>query len=360
MGSNGHNLYGQIFNKKLKKQGAQFKINTSEVDAKTSMSVITNDTGGFTVVWSASANSNNLRDNTLNLQKFDDAAKKEGSEITIANTALYSTHTSPQIIKLVDGEFIVVSNRFIGTGEKQQVYAQRFDLNSNKKGQPFKIVESTIDHQYLVSVGKLLQGKIVVLWQEKAVHQEVLKQAILTGLIDSDSDGLSDHIEINTYKTDPNNPDSDSDGISDVLEALKYRTIEVAAKDSDGDGLSDEDELNIHNTDPHNADSDGDGLSDYQEVKQHLTDPNSLDSDNDGLTDAQELALNLNPLKADSDGDGTNDFQEVSVTNNPISVDEDYQYDASSKRLDKIVIQNAENVTYQYDTAGKLINSGRE
>lgn len=59
--------------------------------------------------------------------------------------------------------------------------------------------------------------------------------------------------------------DSDGDGITDEEEA-KLGTDPNSA-DSDGDGLSDYDEINTHKTNPNNPDSDGDGFTDSQEVE---------------------------------------------------------------------------------------------
>ena len=81
---------------------------------------------------------------------------------------------------------------------------------------------------------------------------------------DTDSDGLNDGYEVNTYVTDPNDADSDDDG------------------------LNDGDEVNTYVTDPNDADSDDDGLNDGDEVNVYLTDPNDADSDDDGLNDGFE------------------------------------------------------------------------
>ena len=95
----------------------------------------------------------------------------------------------------------------------------------------------------------------------------MMKSSLLTdpNVIDSDSDGLSDGFEVNTYSTNPLDSDSDDDQLSDGVE------------------------VSIHSTDPINADSDDDGLSDGAEISTHLTNPNSSDSDSDGLSDEQEI-----------------------------------------------------------------------
>jgi hypothetical protein len=79
-------------------------------------------------------------------------------------------------------------------------------------------------------------------------------------VLDTDSDGVIDALEIFINGTDPNN------------------------SDSDGDGLSDGEELWIYSTDPLNADSDGDGLSDGFEAE-NGGDPN------DGTDGGQQFLI---------------------------------------------------------------------
>jgi len=108
--------------------------------------------------------------------------------------------------------------------------------------------------------------------------------------LDSDEDGIPDHIE--------GNADPDGDGIPNSLD-----------DDSDGDGISDAIEGQALGKDPCNVnpvDSDGDGLDDYVDT----------DSDGDGILDSTEGASDpdgdgeSNYLDEDSDGDGILDADE--------------------------------------------------
>ena len=84
----------------------------------------------------------------------------------------------------------------------------------------------------------------------------------------SDRDGLINKIE-ESLGTDKNNADSDSDGLSDGLEVSTYSTDPLVA-DSDGDGLSDGAEVNTYKTDPLVSDTDGDSVGDGEEVQEGL------------------------------------------------------------------------------------------
>ena len=142
---------------------------------------------------------------------------------------------------------------------------------------------------------------------------------------DTDGDNLTDGEEVLEYKTDPLNPDTDGDGLSDGLEVKTYKTDPLNA-DTDGDGLSDGEEVLTYSTDPLKPDTDGDGLTDYDEVKTYKTDPLKADTDEDGLKDGEEImTYKTNPLNQDSDADGLMDGEEVLKYNSdPLNPDTDY------------------------------------
>ncbi|MDP8220939.1 MAG: OmpA family protein [Candidatus Stygibacter frigidus] len=123
----------------------------------------------------------------------------------------------------------------------------------------------------------------------KAVIIEPVKE------VDSDGDGLTDKIELEQYKTNPNNSDSDSDGLKDGEEVLKYMT-DPNNPDTDNDGLKDGEEVLKYKTSPLKSDTDGDGLSDNQEIMKYLSDPLLIDTDNGGMNDGAEVKTKRNPL----------------------------------------------------------------
>jgi hypothetical protein len=102
--------------------------------------------------------------------------------------------------------------------------------------------------------------------------------------LDSDQDGLLDHVETNTgVYVDENNTGTDPEN-----------------DDTDGDGVKDGDEVNIYHTNPVKKDTDGDGMPDGWEIQYRL-DPlvsdASADTDKDGITDLQEYCLGTDPTE---------------------------------------------------------------
>ncbi|AKQ69102.1 internalin, putative [Myxococcus hansupus] len=145
-------------------------------------------------------------------------------------------------------------------------------------------------------------------------------------VLDSDFDGIPDHIEIATG-TDPNNPDTDGDGIPDGVED-KNRNGRVDSgetdprlTDTDCDGLQDgpgrngfrgEDtngngRVDPGETDPTNPDTDGDGLLDGLEVGVTTAQAPRQDC---GYLGDEDPTTTTNPLNPDTDGDGIQDGAE--------------------------------------------------
>ena len=175
---------------------------------------------------------------------------------------------------------------------------------------------------------------------------------------DSDADGLTDGAEVNTHSTDPKNADSDADGLTDGAEVNTYNT-DPKDSDSDNDGLSDGAEVNTHNTDPKDSDSDNDGLTDGAEVNTHNTDPNNSDSDNDGLTDGNEVTVyETNPIDADTDNDGMPDGWEITFALNPKF--DDASIDVENDGLSNLVEYQNGSDPHDEDTDDDGLNDGYE
>ncbi|MCF6237243.1 MAG: hypothetical protein L3J79_00250, partial [Candidatus Marinimicrobia bacterium] len=143
---------------------------------------------------------------------------------------------------------------------------------------------------------------------------------------DSDNDGLSDGVEVNTYATNPLSEDTDGDGLGDAWEVANGLDPLVvgtdATDDEDADGLSNLAEFTA-GTDPNLADTDADGLTDGAEVNTYATDPLNVDTDGDGLPDGWEVNYGFDPLVAgtdatdDVDSDGRSNLQEFQDGTDP-------------------------------------------
>jgi hypothetical protein len=141
---------------------------------------------------------------------------------------------------------------------------------------------------------------------------EALYPTATDPIADTDGDGLINIIEHN-LGTDPTSIDSDSDGITDNLEVisgLDPNNASDAGADFDVDGLNNLTEVN-QGTSIYILDSDKDGLSDIAEVSgDMLSNPLNPDTDGDGVMDSMEILLGTDPSVSgdmsayDSDSDG--------------------------------------------------------
>ncbi|MBU2945544.1 Ig-like domain-containing protein [Zobellia uliginosa] len=128
--------------------------------------------------------------------------------------------------------------------------------------------------------------------------------------IDSDNDGIEDHLDI----------DSDNDGIPDNVEAqLTSSYIPRGTVDSDTDGLGNPYE-GTGNEGLTAIDTDLDGIPDYLD----------LDSDEDGLNDRVEAGFTLASNNLDNDGDGLlNDYDDVNTPDALYDTNDDQDNGAS-------------------------------
>ena len=133
-------------------------------------------------------------------------------------------------------------------------------------------------------------------------------------VVDSDSDGLPDHIE-EELGTSPTNPDTSGDGITDLVKLL-----------AGFDPQAYEPFVGCENLPEQDLDSTSDGLTDCDN-RVLGTDPSLIDSSGDGMPDVMEVRFGTNFLRRDAhldyDGDGVSNGDEIRQHTDPRSVDND-------------------------------------
>ncbi|MFO0842108.1 MAG: binary toxin-like calcium binding domain-containing protein [Gemmataceae bacterium] len=128
-------------------------------------------------------------------------------------------------------------------------------------------------------------------------------------IVDSDGDGLPDHVELRGWVVDVTQLDGSVES--------RQVTSNPRSADTDGDGLTDAVELNL-GADPRSADTDADQLGDFAEFTQVHSSPTKQDTDGDTLGDAREYTfLKTSPLLKDTDGDQIADNAELQGNRNP-------------------------------------------
>lgn len=128
-------------------------------------------------------------------------------------------------------------------------------------------------------------------------------------LVDTDSDGLSDNVEMRGWLVSVKGADGQT--------RTRAVTSDPAVEDTDGDGLNDAQEANLR-FDPRNTDTDDDQINDYAEFNEVYTNGLDQDTDHDGLDDFLEFTFfRTSPLFGDTDGDQIADFDEIIGSRNP-------------------------------------------
>lgn len=178
------------------------------------------------------------------------------------------------------------------------------------------------------------------------IVQVETNETVVSGVLDTDGDGLTDTFEIQ-QGMDPENADSNGNGINDgmdlftsneqpnEMQCLADETpieetpvdddTNLGFIDSDADGVSDAEDrfpndpsetvdLNGDglgdNANPFVIDTDGDGIDDDRELELGLN-PNNIDTDADGVADGDDQFPNDPSASADSDGDGVPDSRDA-------------------------------------------------
>jgi hypothetical protein len=176
--------------------------------------------------------------------------------------------------------------------------------------------------------------------------------------VDSDGDGLRDHVELlgwtviitNTNGTLSTRHVSSDPG--DPNQAVDSPT-NIAARDTDSDGVTDNEELH-GGIDPRNPDSDGDTLTDNQEWNVIYSDPTNQDTDGDGTQDGFEFySFRTSPVLADTDGDQISDTDEVLARNRDPRIADLPLHGIS---IGDVRLQIDERYTYE-DAQGKTVTS---
>ncbi|MDH5426336.1 MAG: hypothetical protein OEY29_15210 [Gammaproteobacteria bacterium] len=146
-------------------------------------------------------------------------------------------------------------------------------------------------------------------WQDLDASGDVSAGDILSGLPDTDLDGLMDYQESQGWTVNIIQLDGSV--------VTKTVTSNELLADTDGDNLSDFEEF-TNNADPRNADTDGDNITDYDEWNVVFSSMTDKDSDNDGLPDLDEYSFYFtSPVNVDTDGDGISDADEIDNNRNP-------------------------------------------
>lgn len=193
---------------------------------------------------------------------------------------------------------------YITTAVLNDAYSYTYPLSDDFDTRYFKVVQTTEDGRTAESVPFVVTKSengygVDFLDSDSDGLEDIYEKIIGTDVNDpdTDGDGLTDYQEVYITGTDPNKYDSVTEGVSDADAdpdgdgLSNAQEIELGTdpqnEDTDSDGLKDGEEINSYGTDPFLADTDGDGLEDIAEIE-FKSDPLNFDSDSNGIPDGDE------------------------------------------------------------------------
>jgi hypothetical protein len=152
--------------------GSEFQVNTyttanQETRTAGGSHVIVGADGRFVVVWSSFGQDGS--GHGIFGQRFDSAAGKLGSEFRVSS---YTTQTQfgPSVAADAGGNFVVAWWSFGQDGDRDGVFAQRYDSEGVARGGEFRVNSYTTSSQFNPSIGSDANGNFVVVWESRGQY----------------------------------------------------------------------------------------------------------------------------------------------------------------------------------------------
>ncbi|MGQ0675050.1 MAG: calcium-binding protein [Rhodospirillales bacterium] len=131
---------------------------------RTTPDVVELSGGGFVVVWQSSGQDGSSW--SVYMQQYDAAGVKIGTE-TRVNTTTSNAQEAPAIAALNNGGFVVAWESTAQDGDLDGVYMQRYDASGAKVGSEVRVNTVTAKDQSKPAITVLESGEYVVAWQSK-------------------------------------------------------------------------------------------------------------------------------------------------------------------------------------------------
>ena len=155
-------VFQQIFDANGNAVDADFSVNATSSNYQQDNAIAALDGGGFVVVWQSEGTGNVLKD--ICAQRYDAAGAAVGAEFKV-NATTSSNQTEPVATGLVGGGFVVTWSSNGQDGNKNGVFAQRFDASGNAVGGDIQVNTYTSRDQQTSEITALADGGFLVVWQ---------------------------------------------------------------------------------------------------------------------------------------------------------------------------------------------------
>ena len=157
-------IYAKRYNSTGIAQGAEFQVNTNTQTPyfQYNPTVAMDTAGNFVISW-ASSNQDGEK-NGIYAQRYNSAGMPQGVEFKV-NTKTLDDQVNPTIAIDAHGNFVISwqSNKQDGSG--YGIYAQRYNSSGVPQGVEFKVNTKTLDDQINPTVAMDAHGNFVISWQ---------------------------------------------------------------------------------------------------------------------------------------------------------------------------------------------------
>ena len=147
---------------------ASFQVNTHTEGAQNTPEVIALPDGGFLVVWCDEF----LDKNSLGIfyQRFDRLGFKVGIE-TRANAETYSTQSSPSVVLLPDGGWVIGWESFFQDGDSWGVFARAYNAFGEAENEEFQVNTRIEGFQQGMALAVLPSGVWMAAWEGREADE---------------------------------------------------------------------------------------------------------------------------------------------------------------------------------------------
>ncbi len=187
-------VYQQRFDASGAAVGGETHINTWQNNYVENPSITALSDGGWFVSWQSQGEDGNSYG--AYGQRYNSAGVAIGGEVHLTDRT-GGNQDSPRAALLSDGGFIVVYEDYNGGPAAYDVYAQRYDANSQKVGTDVMIsVPADYRQQYAPDVTAMSDGGYLVVWQ--ANGQDGDGYGIYTRRYDANGNAVTGEVQVNT------------------------------------------------------------------------------------------------------------------------------------------------------------------
>jgi hypothetical protein len=158
-----YGIYGQRYDALSRLYNGEFQVNSYTTNSQSSPVIVGLDAGGFVVSWVSSGQDGSS--NGIYARCFDELNQALGSDFRV-NSYTSGDQQSPAMALLVDGGFMVAWESNGQDGSDYGIYAQRYNAICAKEGSEFAVNSYTTGAQRYPSVAGLDDGGFMISWTD--------------------------------------------------------------------------------------------------------------------------------------------------------------------------------------------------